>query len=137
MQLESSQLSSQLRVIRHAPGLEGNEIGGVRSTMETVLSVPHAQPQNKLLSDFATNVLFRSMATGFAMVKMLRYSRQRRPKTILAVEIVELEVAGGGRVQQRLGASPPFAVSGSSTCPSDSSPRTATLAWTLTTMFNP
>ena len=47
-------------------------MGGVRSTMDTVLSVPHAQPQNKLLSDFATNVVFLSTATGVAIVKRLK-----------------------------------------------------------------
>ena len=59
--------STTLYVNTHSPGLEGKEIGGVLSTIETVLSVPHAHPQKSDRSDLATNVSFRSTKTGFAI----------------------------------------------------------------------
>lgn len=61
------------------PGLEGKESIGERSTMETVLSVPQAQPHNQARSDFARNVLVEWMPIGFAMA--MRKGRTFRKAT--------------------------------------------------------
>lgn len=54
------------------PGLEGNDKIGERSTTETVLSAPHAQPQSQLFSDFALNekllMIQGSESTGWELV---------------------------------------------------------------------
>lgn len=50
--LENNELASNVCYI---PGLEGKDNIGVRSTTETVLSAPQAQPHSQLFSDFAVN----------------------------------------------------------------------------------
>jgi hypothetical protein len=54
--------------LQNVPGLEGNETTGERSTMETVLSVPHAQPQSQARSDLAVKRTSERCSTGDAQV---------------------------------------------------------------------
>jgi hypothetical protein len=53
----------------YIPGLEGKDTTGERSTTETVLSVPHAQPHNHVRSDFMVNIETGCISTGEAKVK--------------------------------------------------------------------